>query len=385
MKKLLAVLFLALAPVAVTQWASLDWFGQLRAWLASRPGDEILVGASWPFAQNDDGMLEGLELARDEINSSGVRGKRFRLRMRDDDLDREHSRDISIAFASDPRMTAVIGYYDDNFAVRASAIFEESRLLHIIIGANNTYMTSHGFRYLIRTVLASDRIAHKLVQLSVARGYQNFAVISEDGAFGDDLAYQFVAELDAQNTHLVYQSSYVRGKRDFRETVDELRAAGADVIMFAGLETEGAEFVKAAREMGLKTPILSSISDTPEMHEIAGKALEGLMFYEIYDAGVPTPQNQAFVTKYRKRFGREPQAYAAQAYDALHLLARAVAVTGSSDPLDLAYAIRFMDRWEGANGSYKFDDRGELLDKDLYLRMYRGGKAVTIATSPHAL
>jgi branched-chain amino acid transport system substrate-binding protein len=109
--------------------------------------------------------------------------------------------------------------------------------------------------------------------------------------------------------------------------------------------------------------------------------LEGVMFYEIYDVNSPTPQNRAFVARYRHRFGRDPQAYAAQGYDALRILAKAIETTGSTNALDLAYAIRCMDRWEGANGPYKFDSTGELEDKDIFLKVYRGGKPVVLATS----
>jgi hypothetical protein len=79
----------------------------------------------------------------------------------------------------------------------------------------------------------------------------------------------------------------VPGEVDFRETVDELKEAGGDVILFLGLEHEGATFIKAARGMGLKTPIVGAFSDTPEMHAIAGPLLEGVMFYEIYDVNSP--------------------------------------------------------------------------------------------------
>jgi branched-chain amino acid transport system substrate-binding protein len=105
------------------------------------------------------------------------------------------------------------------------------------------------------------------------------------------------------------------------------------------------------------------------------------MFYEIYNPDSPTPENRAFVAAYRRRFGKNPQPYAAQAYDALRLLARAIEITGSTNSLDLAYAIRHMDRWEGANGPYKFDARGELEDKEIYLEVFRGGKPVVLATS----
>jgi branched-chain amino acid transport system substrate-binding protein len=382
MKKIiLAVVNLLLLLYVVTHWVSLRQYSAIRGWMASRPSDEILVGVAWPFALNQDGMDEGLTLAQEEINARGVAGKRIRLLMRDDRMNREESRQIAIDFARNPRMVATIGYYDDKFAVRASAIFEESHLLHIVAGANNTYMTSHGFRYLIRSVLASDKIGRSMARMCTDRGYRNFAMVAEEGAFGEDLAYQTGTGLDLLNARVVYMSTYVPGTADFHDTVDELREAAPDVILFLGLETESAEFIKTARTMGLKTPIVGAFSDTPEMHTIAGPALEGVMFYEIYNADSPTPENRLFVARYRHRFGRDPEPYAAQGYDALRILARAVETTGSTNPLDLAYAIRYMDKWEGANGSYKFDSTGELADKEIYLKVYRGGKPVVIATS----
>jgi hypothetical protein len=40
-----------------------------------------------------------------------------------------------------------------------------------------------------------------------------------------------------------------------------------------------------------------------------------------------------------------------------------------------------MNRYEGANGPYKFDPAGEMEDKELYLKVFRGGKPVVLATS----
>jgi branched-chain amino acid transport system substrate-binding protein len=105
------------------------------------------------------------------------------------------------------------------------------------------------------------------------------------------------------------------------------------------------------------------------------------MFFDEYDVNSPSPENQAFVRRFRARFGRDPDTWAAQGYDALYILARAVRATGSSNPLDLAYSIRYMEAWEGANGRYKFDDQGELEDKPIYLDVYRNGKPVTIGQS----
>jgi len=382
MKTFLATLgvSLLLLAFAISHWVTLREFSQVRAMVAPYTPGEILVGVEWPFAANQDGMYEGLLLAQEEINAHGLLGKRIRFDVRDDHMDREESRAIAIAFARNPRMVATIGYYDDKFAVRASAIFEESRLLHIVAGANNTYMTSHGFRYLVRSVVSSDRIGHSLARMCAGLGYHTYAVVAEEGAFGEDLAFQTGTALDALDGRVVFMSSYVPGTVEFRDVVDEIKGTGADVILILGFELESAQFIKAARSMGLNTPIVGAFSDTPIMHSVAGPMLEGVMFYDIYNVTSQTPENLAFVARYRRRFGADPEPYAPQGYDALQLLARAIRVTGSTDPLDLAYAIRSMDRWEGANGPYKFDSTGELEDKRIYLKVYRGGKPAVLDT-----
>ncbi len=382
MKRTLAVVCLLLAlPFIFARYTLFQKFHAIRARLAGGSPNEILIGAAWPFAENQDGMDDGLILAQEEINARGLLGKQIRLLMRDDRMNREESRRLAIEFSRNPSMVATIGYYDDKFAVRASAIFEETRLLHLVAGANNTYMTTHGFRYLIRSVLSNSRIAHSVARLLTDRGYRRFAMVAEDGPFGEDLMFQIGTALGALNARTVYKSTYVPGNVDFRETIDGLRGAESDVILFLGLEHEGATFVKSARGLGLKTDIVGSFSDTREMHQIAGPLLEGVMFYEIYDVHSPSPKNRDFVTRYRRRFGKDPEPYAAQGYDSLRILANAIQTTRSTNPLDLSYAIRYMDRWEGANGFYKFDATGELEDKDLYLKMFRRGKPVVLAIS----
>jgi branched-chain amino acid transport system substrate-binding protein len=330
-------------------------------------------------------MARGLELALDEINSQSLAGGfTIRLVMRDDEFDWQKAKRIAVEFADTPDMSAVIGYYDDAPAVKASAIFESSRLLHLIAGANNTAMTLHGFQYIARTTLAGDRIARSLAKLSAERGYRKVAVLWEEDAYGEDLAYQYRVGIDNLNARLVYQWSYSRERADFRLPVNELKGVDADVIFFAGLEPWAGDFLRSAHGVGLKTPIIGAFSDTPEMRERAGLGLEGAMYFDIYDVNSASPENQSFVRRYRNRYGVNPDAWAAQGYDALHILAKAVKFTGSRNPLDLSYAIRYMDAWEGANGRYKFDSNGELADKPVFLEMYKQGVPVMIQKSDPA-
>lgn len=384
MKKLV---FLALSVgllvyILSPQWRSFERMGERRFRALSRPPKEILVGVCWPFSVNQDGMADGLQLARDEINAGGgAGGIPIRLVLRDDNFDWEKSKRIAIEFSDNPDMSAVLGYYDDSEAIKASTIYESSRLLHLIVGANNTPMTARGFDYIVRTVLPSDKIARSLADSTVERGRRKIALIWEEGGYGEDLAYQYVVALDALDAQVVYQWSYARERADFRLVVNELKGIDADMIFFAGLEPWAGDFLRMARQVGIKTEILGAFSDTPEMRARAGRGLEGAMYFDFYQRESPSPENQAFVRKFRARYRRPPDAWAAQGYDALRILAKAVQATGSANPLDLSYAIRYMDPWEGANGRYKFDNTGELEGKRLFLNVYRNGEPVTIEES----
>jgi branched-chain amino acid transport system substrate-binding protein len=229
--------------------------------------------------------------------------------------------------------------------------------------------------------VSSDRIARSLATMLVDRGYRKFALVWEEDAYGENLAYQFNVSLNTLNVNLVYEWSYSRDRADFRLPVNELKGVDTDLIFFAGLEPWAGDFIREARRVGVKTDIVGAFSDTPEMRQRAGRGLEGAMYFDMYNPASARPENQAFVHKFQARFGRNPDTWAAQGYDALHLLAKAVRTTGSGNPLDLSYAIRFMVPWEGANGRYAFNGQGELDDKPIFLNVYRNGAPVVVQES----
>ena len=82
------------------------------------------MGVCWPFSVNEDGMENGLQMAMEEIRSGKLAGEyTIRLVIRDDAFDLEKGKSIAREFADTPGMSAVIGYYDDTLAIKASALF----------------------------------------------------------------------------------------------------------------------------------------------------------------------------------------------------------------------------------------------------------------------
>jgi hypothetical protein len=89
----------------------------------------------------------------------------------------------------------------------------------------------------------------------------------------------------------------------------------AVIGFFAGSEPWAGDFLRTARGVGLQTEIVGAFSDTPEMRRRAGNGLEGSFYFDIYDPASKEPENQAFVRKFKTRYGRDPDSWAAQGYD----------------------------------------------------------------------
>lgn len=374
MKKLLfgAVTLGVLVYFLSPQWLSLDKMGERRFANLEKRQNELVVGVSWPISVRRDGMVQGLKLAQDEINAQrGSNIPPIRLVIRDDKNDWNTARKIALEFANSPEMSAVIGYDEDSIGIRASSIFETSRLLHIMVNINNRAMTMHGNKYIIRTVQATDQIAKFLaVSSQLGRKPQRYAMVWEEDAYGKDIAYQYRIAQDALGSQLVYQAPYPTSHSDFRLTVNKIKESKPDIILFTGQDADTADFLHKAQLVGITTPILVASDLTKNIIDLSGTAIKRANFIGLYDVNGLTKKNRDFVAKYRSRYGQDPDTSAAQGYDALHILAEAVTLSGSENPLDLAYTIRYMPHWVGANGDYHFDGNGELLDKPLSIERY---------------
>src|ERR1039457_5402798 len=111
MRKLLLLALSAgvLGYILSPQWRSFDRMGERRFRALRHRPKEILVGVFWPFAVNQDGMADGLQLAREEINAGGLAGGiPVRLVLRNDNFDWEKAKRIAIEFSGTPDMSAML-------------------------------------------------------------------------------------------------------------------------------------------------------------------------------------------------------------------------------------------------------------------------------------
>ncbi|MEE7627792.1 ABC transporter substrate-binding protein [Methylobacter sp. Wu8] len=372
MDRLIRVLFIfaLMTFVFIQQGRSLDKYALKRQQHTENSLAPLTVGVSWPFNKAQDGFAQGLELAKEEIESNG--GPRIKLIIRDDHNDWETSRKIALEFVSNPDMTAVIGYRDDSIAIRVSGIYEQAELLHMIVGATTASLTEHDFVYIVRTINPIEDDVVPLVRAAPKsnNGELKYAMVWEAQERSSELAYQYQIAQNKNNGELIYQKQYDPETMDIRHIVNELRGAAPDVIYFSGSPETTGEFVRTTRNLGIDIPITLISKGMSELEKIAGKnAMRNIIYLDFYDKDAKNKENVYFVEKFLARFGKYPDTWAAQGYDALNILAGASRLSHSNFALDLASAIKFSHPWHGANGIYRFDRKGELRSKPVFVRV----------------
>jgi branched-chain amino acid transport system substrate-binding protein len=150
--------------------------------------------------------------------------------------------------------------------------------------------------------------------------------------------------------------SYSSGDADFKAILTQVRSQNPDAVFATGYYPEAAIIVRQARELGLKMPILGGDGWVGDALKNGREALNNTFISNHYSADNPDPVVQNFVKAYRTKFGREPDAIAALAYDSVKVLADAITRAGATDGAKLRAALATTDL-AGVTGRLRINDQ----------------------------
>ena len=113
---------------------------------------------------------------------------------------------------------------------------------------------------------------------------------------------------------------------------------------------------EAQRGLMLAVPLLGGDGwESDRLFELAGNALEGAYYSSHYAEDNPAPELQRFITAFRARYGRSPEAASALGYDAAKVALAAMARAESLSGPVLRDAIASTKDFPGATGSLTLD------------------------------
>jgi branched-chain amino acid transport system substrate-binding protein len=121
-----------------------------------------------------------------------------------------------------------------------------------------------------------------------------------------------------------------------------------------------------ARQLGVTLPFLSGNGmNSPRLFELAKDSSDGLWVGSPWSIESPAAENKRFISAFQKVHNGLPDQFAAQAYDAMHIVAQALKKTPLTGKLDAdRTALRNAlpsTQFNGATGPFKFR---QVTDKD---------------------
>jgi branched-chain amino acid transport system substrate-binding protein len=304
------------------------------AWLASVPafadatGEPVTIGVSGPLtgqnAQYGAQWKKGFDLALEEVNKTGVRGRPLRYVFEDSQADPRQTVAIAQKFVGDPSIVVEVGDFSSTASMAASSIYQRAGLVQFGFTNSHPKFTQGGDYIWSNSVSQADE-QPRLAKYAADLGLKRLAVLYLNTDWGRASQKLFSEAATADGAEIVAAEGYQPDEKDFRSTLVRVRDAKPDGIVLISYYGDGALIARQIRTVGLTTPIVASGSVySPKFIELAGDAANGVFTESNFFPADTRPEVQAFVSKFRAKYGEEPDDFNAVAYDTIILLAAVI-------------------------------------------------------------
>jgi branched-chain amino acid transport system substrate-binding protein len=328
-------------------------------------GADIKLGAAealtGPAAKYGVAIKNGFTLAADEINSKGgVNGNKIVLVMEDEQGKKEEAINVFKKLIFQDKVLMVFGPTLSNSAFAAGPIANAAKV--VVFGTSNTAegITNMGPFTFRNSVMEAD-----VLPVTTRAAVKHFNLKKVAVIYGNDDAFTkngydvFKTTLEQQKIPVTSTETYAKGDVDFKAQLTKIKAGNPDAIVCSCLAEEAANIILQTRGLGMKQPFIGGNGlNSPKLFDIAKDAGDNTVMGSPWSPENSSPANQAFITAYKAKFSTEPDQFAAQAYDAMYIVAaglKTVSLTGTLDKDRLALRDALPKiTIDGATGKFAF-------------------------------
>jgi branched-chain amino acid transport system substrate-binding protein len=176
------------------------------------------------------------------------------------------------------------------------------------------------YPYMIRTGWTSSQPHHALGQWACDQGYKKIVAIGADYAFGHESVGGFQKTFEDCGGKIVQKIWPPFGTKDFGPYIPTIKA-DADAIFSLMVGPMVIQFPKQLRQSGNKKPIVGGGTSYDEFAlPVMGDEVIGDVSALQYSAALETPKNEAFVKKYRVRYGKVPSYFSETNYSTAQMI-----------------------------------------------------------------
>jgi branched-chain amino acid transport system substrate-binding protein len=276
----------------------------------------------------------GIRLAAEEINAAGgVMGREL-------DVFSEDSVNPAIAATKAQRMLdrdhaeVLMGEINSASAKTIMQVAKRNKRLYMQIGARSDalrgkFCNRYTFHVDIPVTVMVNAEGQGLMREGLIKGKRVYALTS-DYLFGHDLAKAAKKFVTTHGGTVIGDELIATDATDFSAYLLKIRQAKPDLIATNLGGNQVTNFVKQYAEFGLPYPVAGFNLNTADAWA-AGPGNLGGIWPTVWHHHVDTPGTRAFVAAFRKKYDKTPENHAWIEYVSLHVMARAMSETKSTN------------------------------------------------------
>jgi branched-chain amino acid transport system substrate-binding protein len=314
---------------------------------------------------------QGVELALDQLNASGVNGYKFEIRYEDSACSPLPASQAAKRLIDEYKPDVLIGEECSDATLAIMPIIEQAKIPLINAGSSSIKITDPGnpwtFRIMPNEVMQGVDIATNAYKRLNAR---TAVLLHENTNAGIGNAQVFADTFTKLGGKVLADIGFGRDVNDFTAIATRIAGMGdVDVIPTYTLEGQGLKITQALMQAGVvkggggKAIQLGTIWLPFGFEQKAGEAAVGYIRIVQFDPTDQRPQVRDFVQAFKAKFNSEPTHLNAHAYDQILLIADVVK-RGGTDAQSIRDTLAQTKNFSGVTGSVEFDKTNQNVKMD---------------------
>jgi branched-chain amino acid transport system substrate-binding protein len=325
----------------------------------------LVAAMSGQSAKSGEAILRGLSIAIDEINAKGgLLGRKVELLVRDDESNPAKGAVAARELVQREKVAGVFGGLDTPVSLAIVPFMNQSKVPFMGVWAAGTAITRNGApeNYVFRVSAVDVLVDQALVAYAMKKyGAKKPGMILINNPWGESNEKGLKDALAEKSIPYAGIEKFQDADVDVVPQLTRLKEAGADVLFMVANVAPSSQVVKSLDRMSWNVPIVSHWGPAGgRFSELAGPSGQRVHFIQTFSfSGHLSAKAEAVLAALKKKYPEiktladvTPAVGIANAYDAMHLMALAIAKAGSTEGPKVREAFYQIDTYDGLIKSY---------------------------------
>jgi branched-chain amino acid transport system substrate-binding protein len=289
------------------------------------------------------------------------------------------------------KVHAVLGPLGSHIATAMIGYMKSSGTPWVVTGAGSTVLTKERIPAMYRASLTNWQVAHPMGTWAYHNATKEVVTVSSDFLAGHDIADSFKETFTKEGGKVLKEIFTPVGTNDFSAYLADIRSMNAPAVYGFMVGSEAGRFVRQFQQFGLKGRVkllgFQSTLDS-DTFPLQGNSAVGGLSTSIYCETLDTPENNAFVEVYEKKYKELPGIFSESGYTAMRIIDDAAkSIDGKVEDIAAWSAAIGKTNIKAPGGPVSFDPVTHQAIQNVYVRevIEHKGRIVNkvIATIPN--